>query len=128
MIDVTAAIIKSNDKYLICQRPLGKGNALLWEFPGGKIEKGETLADCLKRECFEELDIKIGVGKLISTKIYEYPDITVNVHFFEAFVKDDMMKHLKMNVHKSLLWVSKEELKNFEFCPADKDIIELLSK
>lgn len=64
MTEVVAALIKKDDKFLICQRPKNKARGLLWEFVGGKVEKGEGLQDALKRECKEELDVDIEVGEL----------------------------------------------------------------
>lgn len=80
MIDVTAAIIQKNNSILICQRPEGKNYASLWEFPGGKVEPGESLETCLKRELREELDIE--VKNLHPIQVIEKPDAGIRLHFF----------------------------------------------
>lgn len=72
MAQVAAAIIRKDNKILICQRGAGGSTAFLWEFPGGKLEPGETLEECLVRECKEELEIDIKVGKVFSETEYEY--------------------------------------------------------
>ena len=69
--DVTAAVFIKEGKVMICRRPPNKGNALKWEFPGGKSEPGETLEECLRRECDEELGIEISVGREICATQYD---------------------------------------------------------
>lgn len=90
MIEVTAAIIHNDGKLLICQRPKGKRCDMLWEFPGGKIEAGETPEECLARECQEELDVTIEAEQQLGEVEYDYPGITVNIHFYICKLVDGM--------------------------------------
>lgn len=124
MIDVTAAVIERDGKFLVCRRPKNKGNALLWEFPGGKLEVGEELSDCLIRECREELDITVSVGELVCESVYTYPDITVRLHFFRS---DIVFGEPVCKEHEEIKWVEKEKLRELEFCPADREIISIIT-
>jgi len=123
VIQVAAAIIKKNNKVLICQRGEGGNCSLLWEFPGGKQEQGETLEDCLVRECHEELDIDIKVSGIFAKTKYSYPDKEIGFTFFEAEI---LKGNIKENVHKCVMWVDTEELGNYEFCPADIEVVDKL--
>lgn len=120
---VAAAVFIKDGKVMICRRPPGKGNALKWEFPGGKTEPGETLADCLKRECKEELNIDISVGSEICSNEYTYPDITVVLHFMLSGIVSGEPELIE---HTELKWVAKDELDSFDFCPADEKIVHIL--
>ncbi len=121
MTEVVAALIKRDDKFLICQRPKDKARALLWEFVGGKVEKGESHKDALKRECKEELDIDITVGNLFVRVVHEYPDITIVLSLFEAEL--DEGQEIKLLEHVDAKWITAEEIDRYEFCPADEDIL-----
>ncbi|NLE13596.1 MAG: 8-oxo-dGTP diphosphatase MutT [Clostridiales bacterium] len=125
LIQVTAAIIQRNGKLLLCQRPIGKRCALLWEFPGGKIERGETPEECLVRECYEELGITIKTEQFAQEVMYEYPDITVNIHFYfcEIISGDPVCIE-----HNDVQWFSLEEVSKLSLCPADDKMLSLLSK
>ena len=79
MVDVVAALIWDEDKFLICQRPANKARGLLWEFVGGKVEHGETKEQALIRECMEELAISLSVGDVFMDVVHEYPDIKVHL-------------------------------------------------
>lgn len=124
MIQVTAAIIRQNDRILICKRGAGGSCAFLWEFPGGKLEVGETLEECLIRECKEELEIDIAIKCIFAETTYKYPDREIAFTFFTAEI---MGGELKMNVHNDMQWVLPSELKDYEFCPADMEIIRRLA-
>ena len=121
MTEVVAALIKKDDKFLICQRPKDKARGLLWEFVGGKVEKGEGLKDALKRECKEELDVDIEVGELFVKVVHEYPDLTIGLSLFEAWLKDG--QEIKLLEHVDAKWISADEIDKFDFCPADEDIL-----
>lgn len=123
MTEVAAAIIRNNGKILICQRGEGGNCAFLWEFPGGKIEAGESLENCLVRECKEELEINILIKNIFSKTTYQYPDREIAFTFFEAEIFDS---EIKLNVHKDYNWVVPSELKNYNFCPADVEVIKRL--
>jgi 8-oxo-dGTP diphosphatase len=122
---VTAAIIKKDGKILICQRAADGELPLLWELPGGKLEDGETLEECLIRECKEELDVDIRVTGLYAKTEYQYPERAVALAFFSA---DIVQGEIKPIVHNDVKWVLPEGLKDFEFCPADIEIVKELSK
>lgn len=123
MVDVSAAVIVREGKILICQRPEGKGNALLWEFPGGKRETGETFEECLIRECREELGITICVHEMLGEAEHTYPDITVHLRFFRASLPAGEPTRRE---HRDMRWVSATELAFFAFCPADKEFVARL--
>ena len=123
MIEVVAALIWREDRFLICQRPKNKTRGLLWEFAGGKVEKGETPEEALKRECREELDIELDVKDIFMDVIYKYPDITVHLTLFEARISAGEPKKLE---HNDIRWISIDEISQYTFCPADKDILDKL--
>lgn len=121
MTEVVAALIWDNDKFLICQRPENKGNALLWEFVGGKVEKGETKEEALIRECREELLITLSVGDEFMDVVHEYPDITVHLTLFNAKIKEGVLQKLE---HNDIKWITVDEIDDFDFCKADTAILE----
>lgn len=123
MVEVVAALIRDNDKILICQRPENKARALLWEFVGGKVEKGETKEQALVRECREELNVTLAVGDVFAEVTHEYPDITVHLTLFNATIASGVPEKIE---HNDVRWVSVSELKNYEFCPADEEILKRL--
>ena len=123
MIEVVAALIRNNGKFMICQRPENKSRALLWEFPGGKVEAGETKEAALARECREELDIELSVGAVFADSTFVYPDISVHLTLFEASIVRGEPKLLE---HKDIRWITPEEAHLFEFSPADVPFVEKL--
>ena len=124
MVEVVAALIWDGDKFMICQRPANKARALLWEFVGGKVEPGETKAQALIRECKEELDIALSVGSIFMDVTHEYPDITVHLTLFNTVIADGTPKKLE---HNDIKWITADEIPNYEFCPADKEILEKIA-
>lgn len=124
MINVVAAIIKNEGgKILIAKRNLKKSQGGLWEFPGGKIEKDETREEAIIREIKEELTIDIKVDKYLAEKVFNYPDKDINLIAIECKqIKGD----IKLNEHEDIKWVNKNELRNFNFAPADKFIINAI--
>jgi len=122
---VVAALIWKGDKFLICQRPLGKTRALQWEFAGGKTEEGETRAEALIRECREELDITVSVEDVFMEVDHEYPDIFIHLTLFNCTVASGKIRMLE---HNNIKWITPEEIPLYEFCPADKDILEKIMK
>ena len=119
-VEVVAALIWDRDKFMICRRPMNKARALLWEFVGGKVEKGETKEQALIRECREELDITVSVGSEFMSVTHEYPDITVHLTLFNATIKEGEPKLIE---HCGLRWITSAEIPNYEFCPADAEIL-----
>ncbi len=125
MVQVVTALIWDNDRFLICQRPAHKGNALLWEFAGGKVEAGETLHEALIRECREELDIEVSVGDVFAEADHIYPDISVHITFFNAEIVEGIPKKLE---HNDIRWITPEEIDCYDFCKADVDMLEKIKK
>lgn len=122
---VTAAILRQDDKILICQRDDSGSCPLLWEFPGGKQEEGESLAECLVRECQEELGVTIKVGAVFVERRYTYGENEMFFTFFECRIVEG---ELERKIHQDIRWVQAEELGQYEFCPADVDVAERLGK
>ena len=119
--EVVAALIRRGDKFMICQRPANKARGLLWEFVGGKVESGETKEQALIRECKEELDILLSVGDVFMDVVHEYPDITVHLTLFNATIVEGEPQKLE---HNDIQWITPGEISNYEFCPADKGILD----
>lgn len=121
-IEVVAAIIQKNGKYFATQRGYGEFEGL-WEFPGGKIEPGESHETALKREIQEELGIDISVKNLLCTTNYDYPSFHLTMHCYLCNIASG---EIELREHKSARWLKPEALNNVEWLPADKDIIEKL--
>ncbi|SCG98049.1 CTP pyrophosphohydrolase [uncultured Clostridium sp.] len=121
--EVVAALIKEQDRFLICQRPAGKSLALFWEFVGGKVEQGETKEQALVRECQEELGVIVAVGDVFWEVTYHYPDAIVHLTLFEANIKEGTPQKLE---HQDIRWIKKEEIPHYDFCPANKDVLDRL--
>ncbi len=121
MIEVVAALIWDNDKFLICRRPKNKARALLWEFAGGKVEFGETKEQALIRECKEELDIIISAEDIFMDVVHEYSDITVHLTLFNSTILEGIPKKLE---HDDIKWITASEIDNYDFCPADIEILK----
>lgn len=125
MINVVAAVITNDDwKILIAQRNLKKSQGGLWEFPGGKIEKGETKEEAIIREIKEELTIDIKVDKYIGEKIFNYPDKDINLIALKC---EKISGNVQLTEHEDIKWVKKSELENFKFAPADEFIVEKIT-
>lgn len=123
MTDVVAALIWDNDRFMICQRPAHKARGLLWEFVGGKTEPGETKEQALIRECREELDVTVEVGTVFMELIHEYPDITIRLTLFNASIAEGTPQLLE---HNDIRWITPAEIPQYDFCPADTEILERL--
>ena len=121
MTEVVAALIWRGDKFMICQRPVHKASALLWEFVGGKVESGETKEQALVRECIEELAITLNVGEIFAEAVHEYPDITVHLTLFNATITEGEPQKLE---HNDIRWITPAEIPSYEFSPADSEILE----
>ena len=123
-INVVAGIIKKDNKIFIAERGYGEFKDG-WEFPGGKIEPGETPQEALKREIQEELDTKIKVGSLIDTIEYDYPTFHLSMDCYWCDVVEGELKLLEA---ESARWLSKEELYDVKWLPADILLIEKIMK
>ena len=120
MTDVVAALIWDRDKFMICQRSAHKARGLLWEFVGGKVEPGESKEAALARECREELDISVAVGEIYFQVIHEYPDISIRLTLFHCTIASGIPRLLE---HTDLQWISPAQITDFDFCPADEEIL-----
>jgi len=121
--DVTAAIIRKRDLILIAQRPLGGMLGGLWEFPGGKVEHGESLEECLRREIKEEVGIKIEVGRPVTRVEHAYTHFRITLHAFECKLVRGRPRAIEVSDWR---WVRFEELDDFAFAVTDRKIIEVL--
>ena len=120
MTDVVAALIWDNNRFMICQRPAHKARGLLWEFVGGKTDPGETMEEALIRECREELGITVSVGDVYMQVIHDYPDILIRLTLFHCTIAEGTPKLLE---HNDLKWILPSQIPEFDFCPADEDIL-----
>ena len=123
ILEVVAAMIRDGDRFLICQRPAHKARGLLWEFPGGKVEPGETKQQALLRECQEELAVTLSCGEAAAEMTYTYPDITIHLTLFSATIAQGGPQKLE---HKELRWITREECPQYAFCPADAELLRKL--
>ena len=108
---------------MICQRPEQKARGLLWEFVGGKVEPGETKKQALIRECQEELSVTLDVGDVFMDIIHEYPDLTVHLTLFNASIQLGIPQKLE---HNDIRWITVDEINQYDFCPADEEILTRL--
>lgn len=121
-IEVVAAVIVDAGKVFATQRGYGEFKDG-WEFPGGKMEKGESPQQALLREIKEELDTEISVGELLDTIEYDYPNFHLTMHCYLCTVKSGC---LVLKEHEAAKWLSRESLDSVEWLPADKALIDKL--
>lgn len=122
-LEVVAALIWQEGRFLICQRPAHKARGLLWEFVGGKVERGETKEQAIVRECKEELDILVEPHDVFCEVTHEYEDVDIRLTLFNCSIVGGQPQLLE---HNDMRWITAEEIPLFDFCPADKDILKLL--
>ncbi len=122
-IQVAAALLMHEGRYLITQRKAGVHLESLWEFPGGKREQGESLEDCLRRELREELGIEVTNPALFRVIRHAYPEKTVELHFFRCALAGGLPRPLGC---ADLRWVTPEELARYPLPPADQTLVEAL--
>lgn len=120
IVKVVAALIMYGDKIFATQRGYGEFKDG-WEFPGGKIELGETPQEALKREILEELDTEIEVGELLDTVEYDYPQFHLSMECFMCTIKKG---DLVLKEHEAAKWLTKETLDSVDWLPADQGLIE----
>lgn len=118
--EVVAALIWQGEQFMICQRPAHKARGLLWEFVGGKVEPGETKEQALIRECREELAVTVSVGEVFMDVTHEYPDLTVHLTLFNAEIAEGKPQMLE---HNDIRWITSREIPDYDFCPADVEIL-----
>jgi len=123
-IEVVAGVIKDGNKIFATQRGYGdfKGG---WEFPGGKMEPGETAQQALARELKEELTVDVSVEDFICTVEYDYPNFHLTMHCFYCTVIGGELKLLE---HEAAKWLEKENIRSVDWLPADISVVNILSK
>ena len=124
MVEVVAALIWKEGRFLIAQRPENKARGLLWEFVGGKVEPGESPEQALARECREELGATVIPQEKYLTVEHVYPDLTVRLTIYSAVA----LTPVKKLEHNDLRWITVREIDGYDFCPADKEILERIKK
>lgn len=123
VIQVTCAIIKFNDKFLVVQRSENMKLPLKWEFPGGKIEEGETAEECIIREIKEELGIKIELIHRLNTSDFNYPDFSIELI---PFLANYISGEINLTEHKQFLLLERNKLRNLDWAEADIPILNEL--
>ena len=123
--EVVCAVIVKDNKVFCCQRGSKGECAFKWEFPGGKIESGETKEEALLREIKEELNCTINIEKFITTIDYEYNTLSLTMHVYLCSLKDDEPILLE---HKSSVWCDKDKLEDLDFAEADYKFLDKIKK
>lgn len=121
-IEVVAAVIEHDGRIFATQRGYGEYKDW-WEFPGGKIESGETQCEALKREIKEELNTEINIDKFLLTINYDYPNFHLTMHCFLCSV---ISGNLELLEHENARWLSPSELKSVEWLPADIEVLDFI--
>src|SRR5271156_3165868 len=127
MLTVVAALIEANGKILVCQRRLGDTFALMWEFPGGKLQAGETAAEGLARELLEELGVEARVGDEVFRTRHRYAEMREEIEliFFAATVDAAAVRNI---VFERMEWRTVDTLSELNFLPADREFVEKLAR
>ena len=123
-IVVTAAVVEIEHRFLVTRRQQGVHLEGLWEFPGGKCDRDESLKDCLARELLEELDVAARIGDELFATTHTYPDRSVELHFFRC----ELLGEPRPQLGQEMRWVTRQELAALEFPPADAELIRTLTE
>lgn len=124
-IEVVAAIIRDSEgRIFATQRGYGEWKDW-WEFPGGKMEEGETPEEALKREIWEELDTRVAVERLVQTVEWDYPAFHLTMHCYLCHVESG---HLLLKEHEAARWLRADELESVGWLPADRDLVSKLKR
>jgi 8-oxo-dGTP diphosphatase len=124
LVEVVAALVQDEKgHYLITRRRKGSHLAGLWEFPGGKREADESLEEALRRELAEELSARFAVGQRVETVRWEYPERTIVIHFYRCRLESGTIEPRE---DQAMAWVAPDRLSDFDFPPADRDLIARL--
>ena len=121
--DVVAAIIKKDNLYLVAQRNRDKHMGLKWDFPGGKVDPGETLQEALVREIYEELNIDINIHEKLAEERYKDNEINIILHYFLCTIKNGV---INLNEHEAMEWADKENFNQYDFVKGDGNITLLI--
>lgn len=123
MMRVTAAVLEREGQILIARRRAGKHLAGKWEFPGGKIEEGESAEECLRRELREEFSIEAQIGDFLASRVHVYPEKAIELLAFQArYCGGEFV----LSCHDAICWVTPEQLRDYDFAEADHFILDLL--
>ena len=122
-INVACAVIIDKGRIFACQRGYGEWKDW-WEFPGGKIESGESPEEALQREIREELSIDISIDRHLTTVDYDYPDFHLTMHSYLCHLKDNILPHLLE--HEASRWLGKDDIEEVKWLPADVEVIKAL--
>ena len=125
IVEVVAALIWREGKFLVCRRPANKARAFLWEFAGGKVEAGESKPQALVRECREELAVTVAVGDVYMEVTHAYPDLNVHLTLFSCTIEEGEPRLLE---HSDMKWIFPKDIPQYDFCPADAAILERLMR
>ena len=121
-IEVVAAIIQKDHKIFATQRGYGEWKGY-WEFPGGKIESGETQEEALQREIWEELETQIVVERLMQTVEWDYPTFHLTMHCYWCHVESG---NLTLKEHEAACWLGQDELEKVQWLPADREVVRMM--
>ncbi len=124
-VEVVAALVVEDGKFMICQRPEHKARGLLWEFVGGKVEPGETREQALIRECREELGVTVRPEEIFMEVDHVYPDIIIHLTLFRAAIVSGRPQRLE---HADIRFIAPEEIPQYAFCPADAVILDRIKQ
>ena len=124
-IDVVAGFLRKGDTFLLCQRPPFMNGGGQWEFPGGKLEPGETAAQALERELMEELRIQVKAFDQLAETRYAYPKFTIHLMLLEAEIERGEPALVE---HTALRWVTAEQVRELELCPADRILLDQITE
>ena len=120
---VVAGAVARDGRFLLCRRPMHKSRGGQWEFPGGKIEAGESPGEALERELSEELGVKIRAGKTLACVEHRYPELMIRLILLAAALEQGEPRLLE---HTKFIWATPEEALTMDLCPADRTLAEKL--
>ncbi len=123
IVPVVAGAVARDKRFLLCRRPVHKARGGQWEFPGGKIEAGESPGEALERELSEELGVKIRAGKTLACVEHRYPELTIRLILLTATLEQGEPRLLE---HTEFIWATPEEALTMDLCPADRTLAEKL--
>lgn len=124
-LEVVAAMLVRENRFLLCRRPLHKARGGQWEFPGGKVEAGETKFEAIVRELREELNITVEPLRECANALYDYPDLTVSLTLIWAKIAEGEPELLE---HLDAKWVTAQEAAAMELCPADRILLRQVER
>lgn len=123
MLEVVAALVRREDQFLICRRPMHKARGGQWEFAGGKVEPGESRAQAIVRELREELGVEAAVRGAVCDVNYAYPDLSIHLTLMEVQIISGSIRRLE---HSEIAWISLNQACEYDFCPADRLLLDKL--